>query len=221
MSDIIEIPVELRETQGKGASRRLRRQDLVPGIVYGGDRAPQAIQVSQFFLKKALADEAFYTSILKISAGGKAQKVILRDLQRHPVKPMVMHIDFQRIDENEALRMSVPIHFINEEASPAGKKAAVVVSKQINEIEVSCLPGDLPEYIEIDLADLDVGDSIVLRDVTLPEGVTLMAAIAHDEAELDRTVVSAAEVREAAATEDEGETSPDVPTVSDEEEDEG
>ncbi|MEM9303757.1 MAG: 50S ribosomal protein L25/general stress protein Ctc [Pseudomonadota bacterium] len=216
MADVIEIPVEIRETQGKGASRRLRRENLVPGIVYGGNREPQAIQLSQYFLSKALEDESFYTSILSIKAGEKAQRVILRDLQRHPVKPIIMHIDFQRISDDEAIRMSVPIHFVNEASSPAGKKSGVVISHQLNELEISALPGDLPEFIEIDLVEMDVGDNFYLRDVKMPEGVTLTA----QEEELDRAVASAVEVKSQRAAEEaegEGPEPGEVPTAGDEE----
>lgn len=209
MSELLEIPVELRETQGKGASRRLRHQGLVPGIVYGGHRPPQAIQLPQFFLAKALENEAFYTSVMQLTAGGKAQKVVLRDLQRHPVKPMVMHIDFQRVMDDEVVRMTVPLHFMNEATSPAGKKSGVVISHQLNEVEISCLPGDLPEYVEVDLAAMDVGDTVTLRQIQLPAGVTLTA---HDDAGLDQPVVSAVAVRGAAGASD-GEGGDEAPAA--------
>ncbi|MEM1089500.1 MAG: 50S ribosomal protein L25/general stress protein Ctc [Pseudomonadota bacterium] len=202
MSQTIKIPAELREVRGKGASRRLRHQGLVPGILYGGDRDPVSLQLSHQMLSHAVQDDSFYTSILEITVGdGRTQKVIVRDLQRHPARADVMHIDFLRISETEKLNILLPLHFLNEESSPAGKKSGVVISHQLTEVEVSCLPKDLPESLDLDLAELDVGDSLNLSDIALPEGVEIVA-LTHGE---DAVVVNAAHVAvESAAADDEG-----------------
>ena len=192
MSQVIKVPAELREVQGKGASRRLRREGLVPGVIYGGDRKPANIQIPQKFLLHALEDDAFYTSILEVEAGEKRQKAILRDLHRHPFKLQIMHIDLQRISDDEELRIFVPLHFVNEAKSPAGKKSGVVISHLTNELEILCLPKNLPEFIEVDLAELEVGGSIHLNEIVLPEGVSL---VAHTEEELTATVVNAQHVQ--------------------------
>lgn len=193
MSEQLDIPAQLRDVRGKGASRRLRRQGLVPGILYGGDRDPVALQITQQFLQHVMDDEGFYTTIQQISVDdGRKQKVIVRDLQRHPFKSEVMHIDFQRISDTEKLNIRVPLHFLNEEKSPAGKKSSVVIAHQITDVEILCLPKDLPEFLSLDLADMDVGDSRNLSDIETPEGVEIVSLM-HDE---DLTVVSAAHVAE-------------------------
>ena len=153
-----EIKVQRREDEGKGASRRLRHAGTVPAIVYGGELKPVSIQLNHNEVWLASQNDWFYASILDLSLNGDVQKVLLRDLQRHPFKQQIMHMDFQRVNENEALRVSVPLHFLNEEKSPAGKSAEVVVTHELNEVEISCLPKDLPEFIEIDLSALEVGD---------------------------------------------------------------
>ncbi len=199
MSKSYEVPVEPRADVGKGTSRRLRRAGLVPAVVYGGEQEPVALTVRHDFIQHAAAEEAFHSSILELRlADGRRQSVILRDLQRHPFKPVVLHADFQRVSADHEIRMSVPLHFVHEELSPAGRQAGVVISHQITEVEISSLPSDLPEYIEVDLAGLDAGDSIMLRQVQLPKGVTI-PALEHDE-ELDVTVVSAIWVRESQGT---------------------
>lgn len=162
-----------REAAGKGASRRLRRAASIPAIVYGGDAAPQSIQLEHEKTWLASQNEWFYSSILSLDLDGKVQKVLLRDIQRHPYKQIIMHLDFQRVDENQALRAKVPLHFLNQEKSPAGKTAGVVVTHELNEVEVSCLPKDLPEFIEIDLADLQIGGIVHLSELKLPKGVEL------------------------------------------------
>ncbi len=201
MSTTIKIPASLRELRGKGASRRLRHQGLVPGILYGGDRDPVSLQISSQFLSHAVQNDAFYTSILEIAVDdGRTQKVIVRDLQRHPANSDVMHVDFLRISDTEKLNILLPIHFLNEENSPAGKKSGVVISHLQTEVEISCLPKDLPESLDLDLADLDVGDSVSLSDITLPAGLEIVA-LAHGE---DAVVVNAAHVAVEAAPTDEG-----------------
>jgi large subunit ribosomal protein L25 len=173
MATTHEIKVQRREDEGKGASRRLRHAGTVPAIVYGGELKPVSIQLNHNDVWLASQNDWFYASILDLSLNGDVQKVLLRDLQRHPFKQQIMHLDFQRVNENEALRVSVPLHFLNEDKSPAGKAAEVVVTHELNEVEVSCLPKDLPEFIEIDLANLEVGTVIHLSDLKLPKGVEI------------------------------------------------
>jgi large subunit ribosomal protein L25 len=162
-----------RNDEGKGASRRLRRAAQIPAILYGGNAAPQSIQLDHEKTWLASQNEWFYSSILDLDLDGKVQKVLLRDMQRHPYKQVIMHLDFQRVDENAALRAKVPLHFLNQEKSPAGKTAGIVVLHELNEVEVSCLPKDLPEFIEVDLSTLSVGDIVHLSQLKLPAGVEI------------------------------------------------
>ena len=168
------ISAQSRETQGsKGASRRLRREGLIPAIVYGGHADPKTVQFEHIPIWLASQNEWFYSSILNLDIDGKVEKVLLKDMQRHPFKAQILHMDFQRISENEAIRVNVPLHFLNQEKSPAGKAAGVLVMHELNEVEVSCLPRDLPEFIEVDLAALEVGDIIHLSQLVLPTGVEI------------------------------------------------
>ena len=168
-----KISAKSRNDEGKGASRRLRRAAQIPAIVYGGAAAPQSIQLEHEKTWLASQNEWFYSSILELDLDGKVQKVLLRDMQRHPYKQIIMHLDFQRVDENQALRVKVPLHFLNQEKSPAGKTAGVLILHELNEIEVSCLPKNLPEFIEIDLAALAIGDIVHLSEIKLPTGVEI------------------------------------------------
>ena len=162
-----------RKDEGKGASRRLRHAGMIPAIVYGGESKPQNIQLEHENTWVASQHEWFYASILDLDIDGKPQQVLLRDMQRHPFKQQIMHLDFQRVNENETLRTAVPLHFLNEDKSPAGKSAEVVVTHELNEVVVECLPKDLPEFIEIDLADLAIGAVVHLSDIKLPAGVVI------------------------------------------------
>ena len=173
MATTHEIKVERRADEGKGASRRLRLAGKIPAIVYGGELKPVSIQIDHEPVWLASQNEWFYSSILDLSLGGDIQKVLLRDMQRHPYKQLIMHLDFQRVNENETLRTAVPLHFVGEDKSPAGKSAEVVVTHELNEIVVECLPKDLPEHIEVDLSNLSVGDIVHLSDIKLPAGVEL------------------------------------------------
>ena len=168
-----EINVERRAVEGKGASRRLRTAGKIPAIVYGGGLDPVAIQLDHEKVWLASQNEWFYSSILDLSLAGDVQQVLLRDIQRHPFKQLIMHLDFQRVSADQALRASVPLHFLNEDKSPAGKSAEVVVTHELNEVVVECLPKDLPEFIEIDLADLAIGAVVHLSDIKLPAGVVI------------------------------------------------
>lgn len=168
-----EINVERRNDAGKGASRRLRHDGKVPAIVYGGGLDPVAIQLEHNAVWLAQQHEWFYSSILDLSLNGDKQKVLLRDIQRHPSKARILHLDFQRVMADEAIRVAVPLHFLNEATSPAGKISGVVITHELNEIEISCLPGNLPEYIEVDLAELKEGDVVHLSSLKLPKGVEI------------------------------------------------
>ncbi|HST45787.1 MAG TPA: 50S ribosomal protein L25/general stress protein Ctc [Luteimonas sp.] len=165
------ITATSRNDEGKGASRRLRRHALVPAVIYGGHAEPRSIQLEHEKTWVASQNEWFYASILSLELDGKTERVLLRDMQRHPYKQQIMHIDFQRVSANEAVRMNVPLHFINGDTSPAGKAADVALTHEMNEIEVSCLPADLPEFIEVDLGEMQVGDTVHLSDVKFPKGV--------------------------------------------------
>lgn len=162
-----------RKDEGKGASRRLRHAGLVPAVVYGGKSAPASIQLEHEKTWLASQNEWFYSSILDLEVDGKVESVLLRDMQRHPYKQRIMHIDFQRVDANQALRTSVPLHFVNGDKSPAGKTAGVVIMHELTQIEVSCLPKDLPGNIEVDLTELKPGDTVHLSQVKLPAGVEI------------------------------------------------
>ena len=169
------IKATSRNVEGKGASRRLRRAAQLPAIVYGGSAAPQAIQIEHEQIWLASHHEWFYSSILNLDIDGKVEQVLLRDMQRHPYKQLIMHLDFQRVDASQALRTKVQLHFLNQEKSPAGKTGGVVITHELTEVEVSCLPKDLPEAIEVDLGELAVGAVVHLSDLKLPAGVELPA----------------------------------------------
>jgi len=180
-----EIKVVQRELQGKGASRRLRGAGQIPAIIYGGDVEPSVIQLNHNEIWLAQQNEWFYSSILDLNLDGKVTKVLLRDMQRHPFKQLILHLDFLRVNENEALTANVPLHFINEDTSPAGKAADVVVTHELKEVSITCLPKDLPESIDVDLADLKAGDVIYLSDIKLPKGGEIPALAQgkdHDDA---------------------------------------
>ena len=173
MAKTHEIKVDKRNDEGKGASRRLRRAGFVPAIVYGGELNPVSIQIQHKDVWHASQNEWFYSSILDLTLGGEVQKVLLRDMQRHPFKQLVLHLDFQRVNENEAIRVRVPLHFLNQEKSPAGKTSGVVITHEMNDVEISCLPKDLPEYLEVDLGEIGVGDIVHLSEIKLPAGVEI------------------------------------------------
>ncbi|VCU68847.1 50S ribosomal protein L25 [Pigmentiphaga humi] len=164
-----------RSVQGSSASRRLRRAGRVPAIVYGGDAAPLSIELDHNEIYHALRKEEFHSSILSMQFDGKATQVLLRAVQWHPYKPQVLHVDFQRIAAGQALHTKVPLHFINAEISPAVKLSSAVITHVQNEVEVTCLPGDLPQFIEVDLGNMIAGASLHLSDIKPPKGVTFVA----------------------------------------------
>jgi large subunit ribosomal protein L25 len=176
MSDQFELSAELREDKGKGASRRLRRHaDQIPAIIYGGDKDPQPLTMIRKDLEKALENEAFYSQVLTISVGSDQQQAILKDLQRHPARNNVMHADFLRVDEKTVVKVHVPIHFLNEQSCHGVKMEGGMIQHQATDVEVQCLPGDIPEYLEVDMLKVEVGQIIHLSDIALPEGVTSVA----------------------------------------------
>lgn len=202
MSQQFVLNATVREDAGKGASRRLRRlENLVPGIVYGGDSAPVNVQVLQKDLVKQLENEAFYTSIITLKVDGKSESVLLKDLQRHPSKPVLLHADFMRISKDQKVTIKVPFHFLNEDNCKGVRLQGGTVNRGLVELEISCLPADLPDFIEIDLADMEVGQLVYISDLKLPQGVTsvqLALGAEHDDA-----VVSIVKGRGAAAAEPE------------------
>jgi large subunit ribosomal protein L25 len=171
----MKIVAVSRKVQGSGASRRLRSSAKVPGIVYGGTVTPSMIEIDHNPLYHALRVEAFHSSILDMELDGKVEKVLLRDVQWHPYRPLIQHIDFQRISADRKITMRVPLHFLNQEHSPAVKLSAAIISHIVSEIVVSCLPANLPEFVSVDLANLEVGKPLHIKDITLPEGVTAVA----------------------------------------------
>lgn len=177
MSVDFSINAETRTDTGKGASRRLRHAGLVPAVVYGGREAPVSIMLNHNTIIRHVENESFFSHILDLHLCGEVQKVVLRDMQRHPARRQIMHMDFQRVSDKDRIHMHVPLHFINENEAP-GVKAGGVVSHLVIEVEVTCLPKDLPEYIEVDMGNLAIGESIHLSDIVLPADVTLVE-LAH------------------------------------------
>ncbi len=167
-----------RKEQGSGASRRLRIAGMTPGIVYGGTVAPLNISIDHNALFHALKKEAFHSSILDLEVDGKVEQVLLRDFQVHAYKQLVMHVDFQRVDASQKIHVKVPLHFANAEVSPAVKLHGGIVSHVMTELDISCLPKDLPEFVNVDLSTIDVGHSIHVSDLKLPSGVS---AVAHGD----------------------------------------
>lgn len=178
-----ELNAEPRSNVGKGASRRLRRTGKVPGVLYGTEKEPVSIQMDHDDLVHHLENEAFYSHILTLKLGTEVQEVVLRDLQRHPYKPKLMHIDLQRISASEKITMRVPIHIINAAICPGVKDEKGIVNSLMSQLEVICLPRNLPEYIEIDIAALHVGQSFHLSDVKLPDGVELELLVSGGDAD--------------------------------------
>jgi len=188
MQEIFEIIAVSRSDQGKGASRRLRREGMVPGIIYGGSKDPEMFSTKHTELIQHLDHEAFYSHILTVQVDGKAQKVVLRDLQRHPSKPFVQHVDLMRVRMDEEIRMTVPLHFEGEEGCP-GVKGGGTLLRGMSDVEIECLPKDLPEYIAVDVSNMQIDDVIHLSQVVIPAGVNLVGAEHLDE-ENDPMVVT-------------------------------
>jgi large subunit ribosomal protein L25 len=176
MSDQFELHAELRDDMGKGASRRLRRiAGLVPAIIYGGSKPPQPLSLNSKDLEKAMENEALYSHVLTIKVGKEKEKAILKDMQRHPAKNRITHVDFLRVDDKVAIKVHVPIHFLNEDTCIGVKVQGGLIQHQATDIEVQCLPGDIPTFIEVDTLNLETGQIIHLSDITLPAGVASVA----------------------------------------------
>jgi large subunit ribosomal protein L25 len=190
----IEVNATPRATQGKGASRRLRHQERVPGILYGGGRPAQNIELDHKELALHLKHEAFHASILSLNLEGEKQEVLLRDIQMHPWRAAVMHVDFQRVAKDKKIHMRVPLHFINAEMSPGVKASGGTINHVMTEMDVICLPDDLPNYIEVDLSSLELGHSIHISALKLPSGVVSTQLRAGDDAVVATVVVPKAEV---------------------------
>jgi large subunit ribosomal protein L25 len=175
MSANFEVTAESRTDTGKGASRRLRRSGMLPGVVYGAHKEPSMISLKHHELVHALENEAFYSNLLALKIDGKTETVVLKDLQRHPAKPFILHVDFQRVQADEKIRLHVPIHFVNEESCP-GIKEGGQASHVMSDVEVTCLPKDLPEFIEVDMSTLAMGAILHTSELSLPAGVELAAS---------------------------------------------
>ncbi len=201
MSQHIQVVAELRKDVGKGASRRLRRAgERVPGIIYGGGREPQPLTLSASALKKSMEKEIFYSQILDVVVDGETQQAVLRDIQRDPASEKVQHIDFLRVSADQAIDVHIPLHFVNEDKCVGVKLGNGSIVHNTNEIVVRCLPKDLPEYIEVDMAEMEVGQSIHLSDLRLPASVSSVELI-HG-ADHDAAVVSVLPPRGGAAAEE-------------------
>lgn len=200
------LNASVRSDLGKGASRRLRRANLqVPAIVYGGEQAPQPISIEKAAFYKAIEDESFFSSVLNLVIDGKSEQVVVRDLQRHPYKPVVTHADFMRVDASHAITINVPLHVVGEEKSKGIKDHGGELHVLSNEVQISCLPKDLPDFLEVDISEVEVGTTLHLSDLKLPAGVTLVElthGADHDNAVLS---ITKPKVRGAAAEGEEGE----------------
>lgn len=194
---IFNLDATVRTDLGKGASRRLRHADKVPAILYGGEEAPVALTLDHNKVIQAQEFEAFYSHILTLSIDGAEVQALVKDMQRHPFKPKVTHIDFQRVIAGEKLHTNVPLHFLNEEKSSASKSGGIA-EHHMNEIEITCLPKDLPEFIEVDVADLEMDVTLHLSDLTLPKGVSSVELAKEDETH-DLAVVTFKKAKKAAA----------------------
>ncbi len=201
MSTSFELTAELRKDKGKGASRRLRRSGKIPAILYGAGEAPQSLVLDHDAVVHNLENEAFYSHILNIDVEGKTVQAVLKDIQRHTHKPSVLHIDLQRISAGEKLRMHVPLHYIGEDRAVGVKKSGGVISHLMMDVEITCLPKDLPEYIEVDVSNLGLNESLHLSDIQLPDGVEIVALLHGPEH--DQPIISIHSPRGGAAGEEE------------------
>ncbi|GAB5415448.1 MAG: 50S ribosomal protein L25/general stress protein Ctc [Congregibacter sp.] len=218
MSEQLAIEAKLRSDLGKGASRRLRRStDQIPAIIYGAGKDPVALTLIRKDLEKSLENEAFFSQVIDVNVEGDVQPAILKDLQRHPAKNRVMHADFLRVDANVEIKVNVPLHFINEEKCHGVKIEGGIIEHMLVEIEVLCLPGLIPEYVEVDMTDVTTGDIIHISDLKLPEGVVSTAlSLGEDH---DMAVATVAAKRGGDDSEDEADGEAAAPEASDEEED--
>ncbi len=190
MSDQFELIARIRARSGTNLVRRLRREGDVPAVLYGGDKENVHIAIDHDVLFHSLEKEEFHSAIIVINTDGNKEQAILRDVQRHPYKINVLHADFQRVDEKKTLTMSLPIHFINEQECVGVRVSGGIISHLMNDVEISCLPGDLPESIELDISHLDLNESLHLSDIKLPQGVNITTLLHNEDGEHDYAVVS-------------------------------
>jgi large subunit ribosomal protein L25 len=187
-----ELNCSVRTDLGKGASRRLRRlNNDIPAVLYGAGKDPVSLTIAHKDIIKATENEAFFSHIITLNVGSKKEQAVIKALQRHPAKPFIMHADFLRVSAKQAIVVKVPIHFLNEDKCVGVKIGGGSILKTLNEIEVSCLPADLPEFVEIDMIEVDVGESIHLSAISLPKGVTSVALSHGDESDLSVATVAA------------------------------
>ena len=198
MQETFELKAESRSDAGKGASRRLRHAGKVPAIVYGGGKDPLMIALDHNDLLKHLEHEAFYSHVLSVDVGGARESCVLKDVQRHPARPIIMHLDLQRVRADEKIRMHVPLHFENESIAP-GVKQGGAVSHHLSEVDVSCLPKDLPEYIAVDMGAMGLNDALHLSQLKLPAGVELVALAHGDDALVVSVHTARAQIEEEGA----------------------
>ncbi len=201
---IFTLDAEVRTDLGKGASRRLRHADKVPAILFGAGKDPVALTLAHNKVLQAQEFEAFYSHVLTLNIGGEKVEALVKDMQRHPFKPKVTHLDFQRVDANKAVHVNVPLHFINEDAAPSIKLNGGHAEHQMNEVEISCLPGILPEFIEVDMMDVEIGQTLHLSDIKVPEGVTLLELAKGEDH--DQAVVTVKTAKGASADADEADS---------------
>lgn len=210
-----ELNCTVRSDLGKGASRRLRRlNESIPAVLYGGGKDAVSLTIAHKDIAKATANEAFFSHIITLNVGSKKEKAVIKALQRHPAKPFILHADFLRVSDKQAITVKVPIHFLNEEKCIGVKLSGGNILKTLNEIEVSCLPKDLPEYIEVDMLEIDLGESVHLSDITLPENVSSVALSHGEGSDLSVAIVQApkgsADEDQVEAAEGEGEAGEDA-----------
>ena len=210
-----ELNCTVRSDLGKGASRRLRRlNESIPAVLYGGGKDAVSLTIAHKDIAKATANEAFFSHIITLNVGSKKEKAVIKALQRHPAKPFILHADFLRVSAKQAITVKVPIHFLNEEKCIGVKLSGGNILKTLNEIEVSCLPKDLPEYIEVDMLEIDLGESVHLSDITLPENVSSVALSHGEGSDLSVAIVQApkgsADEDQVEAVEGEGEEGEDA-----------
>lgn len=183
MSEVLGLEAKSRDLHGKGHSRRMRHEGQIPAVVYGANQEPKSLMLEHSKVIKALENEAFYSQVLDLSIDGKVEKVVLKDLQRHVYKPVVLHVDFLRVDAKSKLSMTVPLHFMNEDIAAGVKLSNGVVTHQLTEVDIECLPADLPEFIEVDMEKVELDQTLHLSDLKLPKGVELTALLqGHDNA---------------------------------------
>ncbi|HIB28229.1 50S ribosomal protein L25/general stress protein Ctc [Candidatus Thioglobus sp.] len=212
----LTINATVREDQGKGASRRLRHAEKIPAIIYGAGKAPSNITLSVHEMTHLLEDEASFTSVLDLMVGKKKEAVIIKDLQRHPAKSIVTHVDFLRVDLNKALVTNIPLHFIGADENETIRLGAIL-NQFVNSVEVSCLPADLPTSIDVDITNLALGDHISLTGLDMPKGVTLTALTHGDIESHDQSVVAVQEAKIMAEVEDDAPVAPETEVAGDEE----